>query len=56
MSFKTDITFDLFGINPISFAASSKNFYRLEETVLLSDMLLVGFGKLSFGYFIKRLE
>jgi hypothetical protein len=32
-----------------------KIFICLEETVLLSDML-VGFGKLSFGYFIKRLE
>jgi hypothetical protein len=32
----------------MSFAASSKKFYLLEETVLLSDMLLVGFfGKLS---------
>jgi hypothetical protein len=32
----------------MSFAASSKNFYLFEETVLLSDMLLVGFfGKLS---------
>jgi hypothetical protein len=49
MSFKTDITFFFFGINPMSFAASSKNFICLEETVLLSDMLLVGFfGKLSF--------
>jgi hypothetical protein len=31
----------------MSFAASSKNFICLEETVLLSDMLLVGFLKLS---------
>jgi hypothetical protein len=31
-----------------------KTFICFEETVLLSDMLLVGFfGKLSFGYFIK---
>jgi hypothetical protein len=52
MSFKTDITF-LFGISPMSLLLLQKTFICLEETVLLSDMLLVGFFGKLFGYFIK---
>jgi hypothetical protein len=37
----------------MSFAASSKNFYLFEETVLLSDMLLVGFFANSLLIFHK---
>ena len=46
---------DLFGINPMSAATSSKNALSdWKKPYFLSAISLVGFlGKLSFGYFIK---